>query len=325
MSAARLAARLSKRLLEQFLVVADEKQFGRAAERLVMSQPPLSQSIQRLERGLGVRLFERGPGGVSLTPAGEAFVVDAQRLLNAQSAAVERVRRIASGLEGDVRLGYVSVLSHHYLPGLLRSAAQELPGLRIHLCQDSSVAVADMVRSGALDLGFLRGPAPLSDELVSEVFAVERIAAALPLEHPLAGADEIHLADLRSDDFVLPDAAALPTLAQQLQLACAEAGFAPRVRAVADDLSSLFSYVASGLCVSLRPELLREGFPIPGVALVPLRGASRRLETSVVAVRRPEADAAVLRLLELVRPGGGGGREKPGEGEPGAAVIPSSP
>jgi DNA-binding transcriptional LysR family regulator len=301
---------LTKRLLEQFLVVAEEKHFGRAAERLVMSQPPLSQSIQRLERGLGVRLFDRGPGGVSLTPAGEAFVVDAQRLLNAQSAAIERVRRIAGGLEGDVRLGYVSVLSHHYLPRLLRAAAEKLPGLRIHLHQDSSVAVADMVRSGALDLGFLRDPAPLSDDLVSKVFAVERVAAALPLEHPLAGADEIGLAELRDDDFVLPDAVALPTLARQLQLACHDVGFVPRIRAVADDLSGLFSYVASGLCVSLLPELLRESFPIPGIVLVPLRGASGHLETSVVAVHRPEADAAVLRLLELIRPGGA---------EPGAA------
>ncbi|MFC6063971.1 LysR family transcriptional regulator [Streptomyces ochraceiscleroticus] len=290
---------LTKRLLEQFLVVADEKHFGRAAERLFMSQPPLSQSIQRLERGLGVRLFERGPGGVSLTAAGEVFAVDAQRLLDTQSAAIERVRRVASGLDGDVRVGYVSILSHHYLPGLLRSAAEELPGLRVHLHQDSSAAVAEMVRSGMLDLGFLRDPSPLSAELVTHDFAVERLAAALPHDHPLAGADEIGLDDLRDEDFVLPDAAALPALAQQVQLACRDAGFTPRGRAVADDLTGLFSYVASGLCVSLLPEGLRD-FPIPGVAFAALRGASRFLETTVVGVHRPEADAAVLRLLELI-------------------------
>ncbi|MBB4928354.1 LysR family transcriptional regulator [Kitasatospora kifunensis] len=290
---------LTKRLLEQFLVVAEEKHFGRAAERLAMSQPPLSQSIQRLERGLGVRLFERGPGGVSLTAAGEAFAVDAQRLLDAQSAAIERVRRVASGLDGDVRVGYVSILSHHYLPGLLRAAAEELPGLRIHLHQDSSVAVAGMVRRGELDLGFLRDPSPLSADLVRWEFAVERIVAALPRDHPLVGAGEIDLAELRDEDFVLPDATALPTLAQQVQLACHEVGFTPRSRAVADDLTGLFSYVASGLCVSLLPERLCD-FPISGVACVPLRGDSSYLETTVVAVHRQEADEAVRRLLELI-------------------------
>lgn len=290
---------LTRRLLEQFLTVADEKHFGRAAERLSMSQPPLSQSIQRLERGLGVRLFERGPGGVSLTAAGEAFAADAQRLLDAQSAAIERVRRVAGGLAGDVRVGYVSILSHHYLPQLLRAAAEELPGLRIHLHQDSPAALAEMVRAGTLDLGFLRDPSPLSADVVTRDFAVERIAAAVPHRHPLAGAEEIDLADLSEEDFVLPDPTALPALAHQVQLACHESGFTPRSRAVSDDLTGLFSYVASGLCVSLLPEQLRD-FHVPEVAFVPLRGTSPYLETSLVAVHRPEADAAVLRLLELI-------------------------
>ncbi|MCS0635528.1 LysR substrate-binding domain-containing protein [Streptomyces sp. LP05-1] len=290
---------LTRRLLEQFLAVADERHFGRAAERLGMSQPPLSQSIQRLERGLGVTLFERGPGGVAPTAAGEVFAVDARRLLDSQSAAIERVRRVARGLEGDVRVGYVSILSHHYLPGLLRAAAEELPGLRVHLHQDSPAALAEMVRSASLDLAFLRDPSHLSAELVSRDFAVERIAAAVPHRHPLAGRDEVGLSELRDEDFVLPDAGALPTLAHQVQLACGEAGFTPRSRAVSDDLTGLFSYVASGLCVSLLPERLRD-FHVPEVAFVPLRETSPHLETTLVAVHRPDTDTAVTRLLELI-------------------------
>ncbi|MEV6028064.1 LysR substrate-binding domain-containing protein [Streptomyces sp. NPDC052036] len=296
---------MTKRLLEQFLVLAEEKHFGRAAERLSISQPPLSQSIQRLERALRVRLFERGPGGVSLTPAGAAFAVDARRLLYTQSAAIERVRRVAGGLEGDIRLGYVSMLSN--FPAFLRAAAEELPGLRIHLYQDSTAAVAEMVRSGALDLGFLRDLSPLSDsaELVSQEVAVERIAAALPHDHRLAGADEIGLDELRDDDFVPPDADALPDLARQVRQACHEAGFMPRSRAVADNVTGLVSYVASGLCVSLMPERLRDILSLE-IAFVGLHGQSPRLDTTVVAVRRPEADAAVLRLLELLPPGNSG-------------------
>ncbi|WEB38591.1 LysR family transcriptional regulator [Streptomyces yunnanensis] len=290
---------LSRRLLEQFLAVAQEKHFGRAAERLGMSQPPLSQSIQRLERAVGVRLLDRGPGGVRLTAAGEVFAADAQRLLDLQTAVVERARRVASGLEGDVRVGYVSLLSHLYLPTMLRAAAERLPGLRIHLQHDSSQGVADRVRTGALDLGFLRDPAQLSDDLVSGVVATERIGAAMPCDHRLADADGIDLAQLREEDFVLPDPNALPVLAEQLQLACRQAGFTPRGVVVADDLSGLFSYVAAGLCVSLLPEGLQH-LTGPGVSFVPLRGQVGHLDTAVHAVHRPDADPAVIRLLEMI-------------------------
>ncbi|MCD9145719.1 LysR family transcriptional regulator [Streptomyces albireticuli] len=288
----------TKRLLQQFLVLAEEQHFGRAAERLSMSQPPLSQTIKRLEGGLGVTLLERGPGGVRLTPAGAAFAAEAQRMLDVRSAAIERVQRVAHGLEGDVRVGYVSILSYRHLPGLLRAAARELPGLRIRLHQESSVTLAEMIRSGTLDLAFIRDPSPVSEELAVHDFVVERIVAALPHEHRLAGAGSIDLADLRDDDFVLPGATALPALAQQAQLACRASGFTPRGRAEADDLTGLLSYVSAGLCVSLLPQDLRE-FPIPGIAFVPLRGASPYLETTVAAVHRPGADAAVRRLLDL--------------------------
>ncbi|MEV0275884.1 LysR family transcriptional regulator [Streptomyces sp. NPDC050610] len=290
---------LSRRLLEQFLVVAREKHFGRAAELLGMSQPPLSQSIQRLERAVGARLLERGSGGVRLTAAGEVFAADARRLLDLQTAMVERARRVASGLEGEVRVGYVSLLSHLYLPTMLRTAAERLPGLRVHLHHGSSQEVADRVRTGALDLGFLRDPARLSDDLVSRVIATERIGAAVPSEHRLADTGGIALSQLREEDFVLPDPTALPVLAEQLQNVCHQAGFTPRGAVVADDLSGLFSYVAAGLYVSLLPEDLRH-LAVPGVSFVPLHGPTGRLDTTVYAVYRPDADRAVIRLLEMI-------------------------
>ncbi|MGI5335921.1 LysR family transcriptional regulator [Streptomyces sp. CA-181903] len=289
---------LSRRLLEQFLVVAQEKHFGRAAERLGMSQPPLSQSIQRLERVVGARLFDRGPGGVRPTAAGKVFATDAQRLLDLQTAAVARARRVASGMEGGVRVGYVSLLSHLYLPPMLRAAAEQLPGLRVHLQHDSSAGVIDQVRGGTLDLGFVRDPARLTDDLISTVIATERIAAAVPRDHRLAGATGIDLAELADEDFVLPDPTVLPALAEQLQVACREAGFAPRGIAIADDLSGLFSYVGAGLCVSLAPEGMRE-LTVDGVCLIPLRGRTGYLDTAVYAIRRPDADAAVIRLLDM--------------------------
>lgn len=293
---------LSRRLLEQFLTVAREKHFGRAAERLGMSQPPLSQSIQRLERTVGVRMFDRGPGGVELTAAGKEFAADAQRLLDLQTAAVARARRVDAGLRGQVRVGYVSLLSYLYLPTMLRAAAARLPELRIHLQHDSSAGVVDQVRAGTLDLGFVRDPARLGDDVVSTVVATERIGAALPEGHPLARSRRIDLAELADEDFVLPDPASLPVLAEQLHTACREAGFTPRAVAAADDLSGLFGYVGAGLCVSLVPEGLRH-LAFAGVSLVPLRGSSGNLDTAVHALHRPDADPAVLRLLAVARDG----------------------
>lgn len=182
---------------------------------------------------------------------------------------------------------------------MLRTAAERLPGLRVHLHHGSSQEVADRVRTGALDLGFLRDPARLSDDLVSRVIATERIGAAVPCQHPLAGTGGIALAQLREEDFVLPDPIALPVLAEQLQLACHQAGFAPRGVAVADDLSGLFSYVAAGLCVSLLPEGPHH-LAVPGVSFVPLQGPAGHLDTLVYAVHRPDADPAVIRLLEMI-------------------------
>ncbi|MEU9399654.1 LysR substrate-binding domain-containing protein [Streptomyces sp. SID4985] len=289
---------LSSRLLEQFLVVAEERHFGRAAERLSMRQPPLSQAIQRLERRVGVRLFDRGPGGVVLTPAGEAFAADTARLLAAESAALDRARRVGSGLEGDLRLGYVSLLSLRYLPRLLGAAAEELPGLRIRLHQDSSAVVAEMVRAGSLDLGFVRDPSAVPAELVADVFARERVMAALPTGHRLAHAEALDLAELRGEPFVLPTGSALPTLRDQIHRVCEAAGFTPAVRASADDLTGLLSYVASGLCVSLLTEALLD-LPVPGITYVPLRGAPEHLESTVLAVHHPDPDPAVRRVLDL--------------------------
>ncbi|WP_421673956.1 LysR family substrate-binding domain-containing protein [Streptomyces griseofuscus] len=176
-------------------------------------------------------------------------------------------------MEGDLRLGYVSLLSLRYLPRLLGAAAMELPGLRVRLHQDSSAGVADMVLTGSLDLGFVRDLSAVPAELVTSVFARERVMAALPTGHPLAGAEALDLAELRDEQFVLPTQSALPALRGQIHHVCEAAGFTPAVRASADDLTGLLSYVASGLCVSLLTEALLD-LPVPGITYV--RCAERR-------------------------------------------------
>ncbi|MFB7665266.1 LysR family transcriptional regulator [Kitasatospora sp. NPDC056138] len=290
---------LTQRLLEQFVVLAEEQHFGRAADRLTMRQPPLSQAIQRLERVLGVSLFERGPRGVRITPAGRAFAEDARRLLEAQAAAVDRARRVASGREGEVRLGFISSLGYHYVPDLLRRAHTELTGLRLQLRQHPSVELIAMLHAGALDLALVRLPISGSDELTVHQVGVERLIAVLPEHHRLAAQDSLALPDLADHDFAVLRPGALPGLAQQVALACAQAGFTPRPLGQADDLPGLLSYVAAGLCVALAPEQVRS-LGLSGVVHRPLRGSSPHLRTAIAAVHRSDSgDAAVQRVVGL--------------------------
>ncbi|MEU8687644.1 LysR substrate-binding domain-containing protein [Streptomyces sp. NPDC048665] len=288
---------LTPRLLEQFTVLAEEKHFGRAASRLMMSQPPLSQAVQRLERIIGTRLLDRSSQGVSLTPAGEAFAADARRILEAQESALARARRIASGEEGELRVGFVNSLGHWHLPRLLADAAEQLPGLRLHLRQGSTAALIELVRSGTVDLALVRQPT-FDDDLTVHRLTEERLAAALPAAHHLAGANRLSLADLREESFALAGDGPLLQLAQRVLLACDRAGFVPTVRAHADDLPGLLSYAASGLCVTLAPEHTA-ALSFPGVRFLPLTDEAPELTTTIAALHRPGADPAVRSLLAL--------------------------
>ncbi|GAB2725635.1 LysR substrate-binding domain-containing protein [Kitasatospora kifunensis] len=304
---------LTPRLLEQFVVLAEEQHFGHAARRLSMSQPPLSQAIQRLERGLGVLLLERTSRGVQLTAAGAAFAADAKRLLEAQSAAVARARRISRGVEGTVQLGYVSSLGYWHLPRLLTVAAREVPDIRLNVRQRNSAELAEQVRQGAVDLALVRLPVTdLAGLQVLEV-AEERTVLAVPLGHPLAGAACVPLSRLRDEEFVTAAPQAMSQLHELIQDACQEAGFVPRSRAQGEDLTSMLGYTAAGVCVSLVPERVAAlGHPM--VRFVPLEGGDR-LVTTVAALSRPTADPAVALLLELME------RHRPEIEGPGAERV----
>ncbi|MEV0081972.1 LysR substrate-binding domain-containing protein [Saccharopolyspora sp. NPDC050642] len=291
---------LTPRLLEQFVVLAEERHFGRAAERLSMSQPPLSQALQRLERQLGVPLLVRSTRAVRLTPAGEAFAQDARRLLDAQASAVERARRIAHGAEGELQLGYVSGLAHAFLPRLLREARQHLPGLRLHLHQNLSSELVASVRSGFLDLAFVRGPVADADGVDLQDLGSERLVVALPEEHSLAGRDILRLDDLVDEDFALPSLTALAALAEQVSAACRAVGFTPRELARADSLSGLLAGVAAGGAVALVPEQVGASRPA-GVVFRPLEDPTGFLAVATFAATRDhQKDPAVLRLLDLL-------------------------
>src|SRR5918992_4023018 len=142
--------------LRSFVVVAEELHFGRAAERLQMTQPPLSRQIQKLERALGVRLFERDNRKVELTTAGEAFLIEGRRLLALASGALEQAQRIQAGSAGTVRIGFTATAAFSVLTSLLNIVSEAYPGLHIDLFEMVTREQVSRLTNGELDLGLAR-------------------------------------------------------------------------------------------------------------------------------------------------------------------------
>jgi DNA-binding transcriptional LysR family regulator len=168
-----------------FVAVAEELHFGRAAERLRMTQPPLSRQIQRLEKYVGARLLERDNRRVELTGAGEAFLNEAYRMLNLVDSASDLARRVDAGAAGVVRLGFTAVSAIAVLGPLLRRLTAELPDVEVRLSERVTQAQVDGIRRGELDIGLARPPFDTT-LLSSRVVVREPLVAVLPEAHPLA-------------------------------------------------------------------------------------------------------------------------------------------
>ncbi|SDD83035.1 DNA-binding transcriptional regulator, LysR family [Auraticoccus monumenti] len=171
-----------------FIAVAEELHFGRAAERMQMTQPPLSRQVQKLERGVGARLLERGSRGVSLTAAGTAFLDDAYRMVATVEASVAHARRVEGGSAGTVHLGFTAVSAIGVLGPLLGLLEQDLPDVEVVLHERVSGAQVEGLRRGELDLGLARPPFD-TGALSSRVVAREPLHAAVPVGHRLAGVE----------------------------------------------------------------------------------------------------------------------------------------
>lgn len=168
-----------------FIAVAEELHFGRAAERLSMTQPPLSRQIQKLEKSVGAQLLERDNRRVSLTGAGAAFLDEAYRLLNLVEGAGDLARRVDAGAAGVVRLGFTAVSAISILGPLLRRLTSALPDVEVLLSERVTLAQVDGIRRGELDVGLARPPFDTA-LLSSKVVLREPLMAVVPVDHPLA-------------------------------------------------------------------------------------------------------------------------------------------
>lgn len=284
------------RHLTYFVAVAEEKHFGRAAQRLRMAQPPLSQQIKSLERSLEVKLLERTTRRVDLTPAGEVLLERARILLAEVETLSQDLRRIHAGAQGILRLGSTGSAAYDVLPRIVREARKQLPGVELELTGENlTPAMAQALEEHRLDLALIRLPVATT-ELELEVLQSDEITAALPADHELAGRAVVDLADLRGQPMVgYPPSSAISGVVTGL---CREAGFRPRVEQVVKETSTMVSIVAGGGGLALVPEPVA-ALGTAGVVFRPIVG--RPQVDLAIAWRRDDDRPLLQALLDVVR------------------------
>ncbi len=240
---------LDPRLLRPFVVLSEELHFGRAAERLHITQPALSQQIARLERQVGIRLLDRTQHRVELSDAGRAVLAPALEAVRAAEAAAAAARAHVAGEAGSLRLGF-SPGAHYVAQAVLAQLARERPALRVHARQDNTGVLVGLVASGELEvaLGFC---AQVADGVRRGVVREERAVLAVGEQHPLAEAGTVALADLAEETFALVDAHDGSGYNDAVRAHCRAAGFEARTPANPHGPLAWETAVRTGGCVGL--------------------------------------------------------------------------
>ncbi|KDR25543.1 LysR family transcriptional regulator [Caballeronia grimmiae] len=287
---------ISARLLAQFVAVAEELHFGKAALRLHMAQPPLSQAIRNLEEIVGVALLSRNKHFVALTPAGAAFLQEARELLVRGQKAIDVARRASQGLTGTITVGFVGSVSYALLPRILLNFRTVFPSIHIDLRELTSTEQIENLRAHRIDLGIVRLPLNNAADMELRTIATERLIAVLPQDHRLAGASTLRLRDLADDAFMIFPGDKIPSLHAKILLACEKAGFSPRIVLEAWQMASMVSLVAARMGVALLPAQV-SGSPHPGVVYKELSDQSEHLELKVAAAWRPGVVSGPVRSM----------------------------
>jgi DNA-binding transcriptional LysR family regulator len=289
--------RVELRHLRYFVAVAEELHFGRAAARLGIAQPPLSQQIQRLEGAVGTRLLDRSSRRVQLTDAGHALLLEARRVLEAAGSAIEAARRAGRGEMGELRVAFAATVMFLELPRIIREFRQRYPRVHLDLREMPTGPQLTALRQGDIDIGFVREPQPDPDLEIVTVMR-EPLRIAVNKRHPLAARPTLAVRDLAGEPFVLFPAELAPGLHEQVVSLCHAAGFTPNIIEESRELYTSVSLVEAGVGVSILPASV-EKLGWRGVRYRPIPSAAA--ETRIAAAwRRDRARPVVEAFMGVV-------------------------
>lgn len=285
---------MDTRQLRHFVALAETLNYHRAAERLHISQPPLSASIRKLEDDLGVRLFERTRRGTSLTPAGQAALDDARRALFHTEQFGRIAAATARGEAGTLRIGFIGSATYALMPRLMPLFRARYPDVELVLTESTTRRLIEQVEQGEVDAGLLRFPVVRASKARITPIEHDVFVAALPEGHPLLSRRKLQLSDLASEPFVMYSAEAVPGLHAMALLACQQAGFVPKVQQEAVQVQTVVSLVESGLGVALVPSVTRR-HETPRIVYRPLHGPGASTEIGIALAWRPDTETPAAR------------------------------
>ncbi|MFP3515350.1 LysR substrate-binding domain-containing protein [Pseudomonas sp. SIMBA_077] len=251
---------IETRLLRQFIAVAEELNYHKAAARLHMAQPPLSQAINRLEDKLGFSLLTRNRREVKLTPAGSAFLQAAYSTLTTLESGVEHARQVSQGSAGNLTITTLSIACYTPLLNALRQFREAFPKVQLSLKEMPSAQQVQAIMSAQADIAFMRRPPTDTPNMASRLLLEEAIVMALPMDHSKAQTEHIDLREFAGEDFVFTPHALGSGYHQQLIGLCKAAGFYPNVVQEAAQLQTVIGLVGCGFGVALVPASIASSF-----------------------------------------------------------------
>lgn len=285
---------MDMRHLRCLVAVAEELHFGRAAERLHLTQPPVSLAIKELESELGVKLFERTSRRIALTRSGEDALRDARTVLAAADTMLRRSRESAQGLMGALSIGFISLPAYSFLPTMLRGFTEDYPRVKLALQEGTTDQIVHDVESGNLDLGLVFRIPELPAALSSRLVHAEPLVVALPANHRLAASRRIALEQLAHERFLGFERHQGPLMFDAVVATCMRHGFSPQLFP-ARQMHTIVSLVSGGIGVALVPACV-EALQREGVVYRSMKGDKTIVET-VAIWRRSDPSPLVKALL----------------------------
>jgi DNA-binding transcriptional LysR family regulator len=281
------------RHLRYFIAVADELSFSRAAERLQMAQPPLSQQIQALEMELGVRLFDRKSRPLQITQAGQVFLAEARITIENLAQAVTTTQLVHQGELGYLKVGFTSSMANGILPTIMCAFQQQYPSVKLILCEKNCNVQIQGLRDRDTDIAFVYQDYKSFESHDLDVLQVsqEPLVVVLPEKHQLTNKSEISIADLANEELVMPLSNVVSDLAKQIEYLFAQAGLKPKVSQQALFMVTILGLVAGGMGISILPASV-QNLQRQGVIYRPIR--EKTTTNQLIAVWRQDDSSPIL-------------------------------
>lgn len=289
------------RHLRCLVAVAEELHFGRAAQRLHLSQPPVSLAIKELEDELGVALFERTSRRIAITRAGEDALHDARAVLAGMETLRRRAQEGATGVMGSLAVGFISLPAYSFLPQTLRRFTEAHPKVSIALREGITDQIVADVEAGHLDVGLVLQPPDMPLTLGSRLVQKDMLILAMPEAHPFAGPGNVALEKFSSERFLGFERHIGPQMFDAIVATCMRRGFSPNMFP-ARQMNTIVSLVSGGVGVALVPACV-EALHREGVAYRPLKGVKTYVDTLAVWRKSDESPLVKGLLALLPKPG----------------------